>query len=422
MQLTPSRFANALSQLKFFTGGPLTACVKPSFLLIVALAMSCMVFSLIFWLAYVTLGRRAHAKSWALCFGGAGVMFGVSLTRGIFPSASMAWIVSAALSCTTVTLGILGHLQRVGRPFTTYHWFGAIGTFALVVWFTVAMPHFGLRIALLPLHAAAMNGLAAWLIINFRQRTLPAELGAAAFCAAFALCQLAAGIVALSQGATMNADTMAIYSIVNFVAMPPCFLGMGMFCVFILASDMAEQLRELASIDPLTGLANRRGMNEAMARAWATAQRAGHPISILLADLDGFKRINDERGHEVGDDVLKAVAERFQDNRRAGDVVARWGGEEFVIMLCDTDEKAAEAIAKRLDAKIQAAPVDTLDGPIYASASIGVATAVPGRGDMEALIRRADADMYERKMVRKVERARVEVTQADDFSASAPAM
>lgn len=378
--------------------------MQASFLIVVALSLSCVVLGAIFALAYVYLGRRAHAKSWALSFGTSSIMFAAALAPDLFPSATAHWLVCAALSCTVVALGIRGHFQRVGRPFRRRHLIPAVGTFAVVFWATAISPHFGLRIAPLPLHAAVTNGLAAWFLLTFRKRTSPAEWGAAVSCSAFALCQLAAGLLALSQGATFNPDTMATYRMVNYTAMPACFLGMGMFCVFILANDLAEEMRELATHDPLTGLANRRGMNEAMARAWATAKRAGHPVSILLADLDGFKRINDERGHEAGDDVLKAVAQRMLANRRAGDLVARWGGEEFVIMLSGHPHETSVSIAERIDAIIQASPVETRDGPINASASIGVATAMPEQCDIEELVRRADADMYKRKMARKSER------------------
>ncbi len=380
--------------------------MRASFLIVIALALSSAVLCAIFAMAYLQLGRRPHAKSWALSFGVAAAMFAVSLIRDLFPSVTSYWILSAAMSFTAVALGIRGHLQRVGKQLAASHLLITFGGFALLVWSTLINPHFGLQISLLPLHAAIFNGWAARLIVTFRESPSAVEWGAATSCSAFALCQLLAGLIALSQGATMNPETMALYSTVNFVAMPACFLGMGMFAVFILASDLAEEMRRLAGVDPLTGLANRRGMKDAMVRAWSSAQRADQPVSLLLADLDSFKKINDRYGHDAGDSVLKEVAERLTAHRRADDLVARWGGEEFVVMLTGPSNDEALAIARQIDARIQASAVHTLAGPVEASASIGVATATTDSGSIEELLRQADADMYERKVARKAERKR----------------
>ncbi|MEO0974545.1 MAG: GGDEF domain-containing protein [Pseudomonadota bacterium] len=363
-------------------------------------------YTAIFAMAYLQLGRRAHAKSWALSFAVAATMFGVSLARDYFPSAALHWIACTALSCSSVTLGIRGHLQRVGKRLATYHLMIPLGVIAVVVWATVIAPHAGLRISPLALHAGVAYSFAAWLIVSSRGGISPPEWGMAVSCAAFALCQLVAGLLALSQGATLNPDTMALYLTVNYVAMPACFLGMGMFAVFMLANDLAQEMRQLASIDPLTGLLNRRGMNDAMARAWASAKRTGRRTSILLADLDGFKQVNDQHGHDAGDAVLKAVATRLAAGRRADDLVARWGGEEFVLMLTGPTYEDALAIAARIDACIRSCAIETASGSIEASASIGVATALPAESHLEELVRLADARMYELKLARKAERNR----------------
>ncbi|MEO0424151.1 MAG: GGDEF domain-containing protein [Pseudomonadota bacterium] len=379
--------------------------MQASFLIVVALALSCTVFTVIFALAYLHLGRRPHAKSWSLSFAVAALMFTSTLTKDSFPSQTFYWLLCTALSCSSVTIGIRGHLQRLGKPFSVYHLLVPVGVFAVVLWATLITPHMGLRISPLALHAGVSYTMVTWWIVSSRRISI-AEWGMAGSCAAFALCQWAAGLVALSQGATLDSDLMSHYLAINYVGMPACFLGMGMFAVFSLASDLAEEMRQLASIDPLTGLANRRGMNDAMARAWASAQRTDRAVSILLADLDGFKRINDEHGHAAGDEVLKAVAERMAFGRRADDLVARWGGEEFVLLLAGPTHTQAAGIAEEIDARIQASTVETATGSIRPSASIGVATAHPGDSRLEDLIRLADERMYERKTARKAERAR----------------
>lgn len=373
------------------------------FLIIVALALSCVAFTAVFSLAYLHLGRRPHAKSWALSFAVAALMFTVSLARDFFPSVMLQWLLGSALSCTSVMLGARGHLQRLGKQYTTFYRLITLATFAVVTWATVIEPHAGLRMAPNALHAGIMYAMVVWLIVSRPGSISPAEWGMAVSSAAFAACQSAAGLVALSQGATLNPDIVSIYAAINFVAMPACFLGMGMFAVFILAADLAQEMRELASIDSLTGLANRRGINEVGARAWASAQRAGQPVSILLADLDGFKQINDDYGHAAGDAVLTAVAELLQRDRRANDLVGRWGGEEFLLMLTGPSREEALAIAADIDARIQSQAVETPSGPLRVSASVGVATALPKDTSVSELTRLADVHMYERKIARKTE-------------------
>jgi diguanylate cyclase (GGDEF)-like protein len=141
--------------------------------------------------------------------------------------------------------------------------------------------------------------------------------------------------------------------------------------------------RELAHTDPLTGLANRRGL----LRALRAAAPAGGPRMLIATDLDGFKNVNDTRGHDVGDEVLVEVGRRLRANLRDGDVAARLGGDEFaVLLLAGPDE--ARAAADRLLGVLEQ-PYDLTGGTVFLSASIGVA-AEPGDGDVTELMRDAD--------------------------------
>jgi diguanylate cyclase (GGDEF)-like protein len=110
--------------------------------------------------------------------------------------------------------------------------------------------------------------------------------------------------------------------------------------------------RELARVDPLTGLGNRRAFEEAMATEIARARRTEAPLSLLICDLDRFKKINDAHGHLAGDDCLRQVGDTLRGALRGGDVCFRWGGDEFVVVLADTDELAALEVAARLEALV----------------------------------------------------------------------
>jgi diguanylate cyclase (GGDEF)-like protein len=162
---------------------------------------------------------------------------------------------------------------------------------------------------------------------------------------------------------------------------------------------------ELARSDVLTGLANRRALLEVARRDIDLARRSGRPLAVALLDIDDFKAVNDRHGHAIGDSMLCCVAETCISGVRATDVVARWGGEEIVILFPDTGGQAAAVSMERIRAAVAAARVDTQDGGTTGcTASIGVACLVPANDDtdtaqavFERLVDAADRAMYSAK-------------------------
>ena len=152
-----------------------------------------------------------------------------------------------------------------------------------------------------------------------------------------------------------------------------------------------EQASE-ARIDSLTGLANRRAVEEILAAEISRAQRFAHQLAIVLLDLDRFKDINDSFGHAAGDVMLRAVSRLLTSLGRQGDTVARWGGEEFVVVLPETDLAGARRFAERLRRTIEAHAV----GDMHTSASCGVATMLP-EDSVEELLGAADQALYRAK-------------------------
>ncbi len=158
-----------------------------------------------------------------------------------------------------------------------------------------------------------------------------------------------------------------------------------------------DDLRALANSDALTGLANRRYLAECGDRELFRARLAGHPLSAMMLDADHFKRTNDVHGHQGGDQVLRAIARLCREHTRDVDVVARYGGEEIVILLPDTDILGARNVAERIRLSIEAYRESVATGVLRATVSIGIATSSADDASLDALIARADAAMYQAK-------------------------
>jgi diguanylate cyclase (GGDEF)-like protein len=165
-----------------------------------------------------------------------------------------------------------------------------------------------------------------------------------------------------------------------------------------LINNAEATLRAMASTDPLTQLLNRRAMGEAVQRESSRASRGDHPLSFLMCDLDHFKAINDRSGHEAGDDVLRAVSQVLAQGVRECDYVARWGGEEFLAALPDTDIEHARMAAERLRATVEALRIENNGERLTIQVTIGVSTMLAGESAMQA-ISRADDALYEGKRV-----------------------
>jgi len=160
-----------------------------------------------------------------------------------------------------------------------------------------------------------------------------------------------------------------------------------------------ERLERLASTDELTAVANRRAIEEALRRDLARADREATPLSVILIDVDHFKSVNDTWGHATGDSVLSSVGKLLKTMLRASDIAGRWGGEEFLCILPNTDSTGAIVVAERLRVALPLNTVAGPRGPVQVTASFGVASVRgPGcRNAAEGIMRRADSSLYSAK-------------------------
>lgn len=161
------------------------------------------------------------------------------------------------------------------------------------------------------------------------------------------------------------------------------------------------KLKLLSSLDGLTNIANRRRFDEFLEREWRRALRDENHISLIMVDIDYFKKYNDGYGHQAGDDCLKKVAGALaKDVKRPGDLVARYGGEEFAVVLSNTEAATAKNIAEKLRSNIESmgVPHDHSEAGKVVTLSIGVASVVPSRDSSPGeLIEAADKALYKAK-------------------------
>ena len=179
------------------------------------------------------------------------------------------------------------------------------------------------------------------------------------------------------------------------------FMGFFIYRLFMRwqeASDaLLAQLTTLARTDELTGLINRRALEEHMQSQWHRLQRYGEPAGVLLLDIDHFKNINDGYGHDAGDAVLRALAERLRENVRVTDVAGRWGGEEFLILLPAVDRERLCAFAERLRQHVEDSVASCQGQAMRCTISLGLSMMVRGDPSYQAALKRADQALYEAK-------------------------
>lgn len=290
----------------------------------------------------------------------------------------------------------------------------------VVIWRTRVSLRTSEALLLGPLMVALLGYLVAW-------RVAPASMAAESTDVvlvmlwagmAFPLCFLLLGTRRGLQ------TSVAIYALFLALVVPPAVSGdipagtssspstvalslAGFFAVLIaLLAVLASRLEELAATraqaglfaaqattDPLTGLPNRRGLDQELERRIALAHRHDQALSVVLVDIDRFKAVNDQLGHDAGDRALVELAGRLAASVRDGDVVGRWGGEEFLLIASHTDHDAARQLAERCRSRIAAA---AFEGGGHLTASFGVIT-LASEDEPGSLLRRADLALYAAK-------------------------
>lgn len=326
---------------------------------------------------------------------GAGIASALALALFGFFGLTVDWL-GASLPHLLVSLGLTlawdGFRRFLGRtPLQPLH----IAALTLVVTVPVAIAHLQSWLALRALANSLLMGAMSLAIARELLRPTPWRAAAARatgflylFNAVFFLLRLLT--VLRDGGQAFNSD-FASASLLWWMCMTVAVtLGMALMTGERLQGDLDRQ----ASRDPLTGTLNRRAFATLAERELARARRAGHPLSLLMMDLDHFKQVNDRLGHAAGDDALCRFVAVAEKQLRTEDVLARFGGEEFVALLPDTSADKALAAAERLRVAFSQATGGP-PGHVF-TVSMGVAELRPDE-DLETTLRRADHALYRAK-------------------------
>ena len=303
-------------------------------------------------------------------------------------------LLASGLACATIALR-----RFSGIPERRAWWLGLSGVTAIAIgWLTFVRPNLHLRALLVSSLLALLTGSSAHALLR---RTGPAgvvsRLTGGLF-AAGTLALLIRGFHALTvpvmQIEQLPSDPVQALLIALFGTLPVLStVGFLLLCT----ERSHEALETAAHHDHLTGIFNRRAVEEAANQAMTAARRLGAPLTMLIIDIDHFKRINDNWGHHTGDLALVEAARRIRASLRAQDLVGRLGGEEFVAVLPNTDGARGVAAGERVRAAFDRPLIHDGAGPIAVTVSIGVSVLAPTDQSLSHLLRRADRAMYSAK-------------------------
>ncbi len=370
----------------------------------VVIGMLC-VHLLCFSLMFLLISRRLHGKKMGMdVFALGNLMLGLAYVLQLFgghANESVMSIVNHTLTlCAPVTY-VLGGLRffdypiRIWRPLLAT----AVGYTTVQILVQVLLGTEA-RQALLAGSCAALflaMTVAALYVGTTLARDLRVEMGVFAVLIG-GICALNAGklLMILSGGLqALDYDTgfqKVFYLYMSFLGtvLPPCF-------VWLVLRRLTDELRQMATSDPLTRLLNRRGLLESLDAHFRS--RTAGPANLLIVDIDHFKRINDTHGHKVGDLALCHVAQVIKATARQGDLICRLGGEEFAVISLDTGKAGTLALAERMRAAIEHSEVPGVgaDQPLRCTVTIGISDGFSSTQALDEAMQQADAALYRGK-------------------------
>jgi diguanylate cyclase (GGDEF)-like protein len=322
--------------------------------------------------------------------------------RGVAPPWLSVWLANTALAMALTCMAIAlrcfyGLPERRLRLYVT-----TVLVAVFSVWYELVQPNLQWRVVSVSILLAVLIGSCARAV--FRRGgpvgRVPRVTGALFAFATLVMLARAAlySLSPLNEAGLVAATPFNLLAVGSLVLVPI----LATISFLLMCSERSqEELERTSRLDYLTGIFNRRAIEDLASRAISAARRHGLPLAMLILDVDHFKRINDEHGHEAGDHALIETVCRLRQSMRAEDLIGRQGGEEFVVVMPDVDMIAAHAAAERLRCAFADAPMQ-LRGcatapELSVTVSVGVAVLEPGDLQFSQLLRRADRAMYAAK-------------------------
>ena len=349
-------------------------------------------------MAWHQMGKKKYILIWAITFLLMVVQRLFNILKDDFPSFESYWMVVVLLSMVTVVGGSWGHMLRT-KSKIKIEWLVAIMVMVYVAtfYFTMISPHVGLQMSLYVIFNSLLLVIVGVIIYKHRECPLPAEIGTSVTYILFSMFQFASAVFAFMQGDNYDPIYRDIYTYLNFVTMPAAFTAMGLFTVFMVASDLSEEMKAFARTDPLTGALNRRGFCELANKA--VNNRRNQSLCLVYWDIDHFKSINDNYGHAAGDSVLIQSVANVREKIKNTDLIGRFGGEEFVMLLDNDDKSQAVELAEQLCKNLEALELTHNERPIRVTASFGIAHLELQQNNLEQAIDAADKALYRAKQL-----------------------
>ncbi|CAN7698892.1 GGDEF domain-containing protein [Pseudoduganella sp. LjRoot289] len=339
-------------------------------------------------------GEVRGLERWSLALACLVLAGGIFTLRGWLTD-GIALLGANALLFAGVGLTMIGTQEFFGRrpSWRLFHGVCAVGI-VLTAWWQLVQPHFGLRVAVFSFAAFIFYAVQVWLAWLHGVRHF-SNCFFGVLVTVQALVVLVRATIAMSIDAGTE-DVLRNGSMVNLFLALANFMSLMLAIAFIMMAMRRLQtiLEERSTHDPLTGVLNRRGFDIFYNKQRVQLGREGRPLSLMSIDLDHFKAINDRYGHVVGDRVLVQIAHVISQALRESDYVARFGGEEFVVLLPDAEVPRAMLVADRIREALRHGWDDQLPP---CTVSIGIGTHVSRQESLDSLIGRTDAALYRAK-------------------------
>ena len=368
--------------------------MNPAIILLALLFFTSAIMAIAMGIAWTQFGRHRHVRSWAIAYcisvvqwalNGAGLYFGSPLLISMTALAIMA----------SATFTFIGVRQRAGRA-VPWRWLLAPVIPCAIAGVYAALTRNG------PLQGMAIPGYAGIMMLSSAAALWPrGRRFSAPEMAFFALLLLFAVFEAcLAASAGLNwggqQDAMDSYRVIMALGLPSIYVGTCVSAVLVVAGDLAHELRLRMQRDVLTDALNRLGLEEATARAIANAKRHGRPLTLVICDLDGFKALNDNHGHIAGDAALRSFVQLVTATIRRGDIVGRLGGDEFGLLLVDSDSTSAADVMERIRMEIGCMALPQAP-QVKLQASFGIADLHEKDECLDDMVARADSALYRAK-------------------------